>query len=155
MAKAWEVREIFGNEFAMEQAIEELKKLKGFEWTALDRRNLSVRFVKRNAEMEETVKRTFEMHHGFVESEAPLGDYDTKKDAARQKKLRKEEKKKRRGRSLTNRSRPEVQSSSEVLVNGWVFVDQNQVEFQHVHIGTPEYPERSLHVPVHDVCQVA
>jgi len=155
MAKAWEIRGLFGNEFAMEQAIEELKKHKGLEWAVVDRRNLSVRFAKRAAETEEIVKRTLEMHHGFVESEAPLGDYDTKKDAARQKKLRKEEKKKRRGRSLTNRSRLGVQSSSEVLVNGWVFVDQNQVEFQHVHIGTPENPERSFHVPVHDVCQVA
>lgn len=93
MAKAWEIRGLFGNEFAMEQAIEEFKKHKGFEWAVLDRRNLSVRFVKRDAEMEEIVKRTLEIHHGFVESEAPLGDYDTKKEAARQKKLRKEERK--------------------------------------------------------------
>ena len=93
LAKAWEVRGIFGNEFAMEQTIEELRKHKGFEWAALDRRNLSVRFVKRNAEMEETVKRTFEIHHGFVESEAPLGDYDAKREATRQKKLRREERK--------------------------------------------------------------
>jgi hypothetical protein len=96
MAKTWEIRGVFGNEFAMEQAVEELKKYKGFDLKALDRRNLSVRFVERNAETEETVKRTLEIHHGFVESEAPLGDYETKKEAARQKKLRREEKKRTR-----------------------------------------------------------
>lgn len=93
MAKAWEIRGLFGNEFAMEQAIEELKKRNGFEWAVLDRRNLSVRFVKRDVETEEMVKRTLEIHHGFVESQAPLGDYDLRKEAVRQKKLRKEEKK--------------------------------------------------------------
>lgn len=92
MAGTWEIRGLFGNEFAMEQAVEELKKHKGFEWVVLDRRNLSVRFVQRDSETEEIVKRTFEIHHGFVESEAPLGEYDTKKEVAKQKKLRKEEK---------------------------------------------------------------
>jgi hypothetical protein len=91
MAKTWEIRGLFGNEFAMEQAIEELRRHKGFEWAVLDRRNLSVRFVKRDAETEEIVKRAFEIHHGFVESEAPLGEYDAKEGAAKQKKLRKEE----------------------------------------------------------------
>ena len=93
MARAWEIRGLFGNEFAMEKTIEELKNHKGYEWAVLDRRNLSVRFMKRDAEMEEIVKRAFEIHHGFVESEAPLGDYDTKREEAKQKKLRKEEKK--------------------------------------------------------------
>lgn len=93
MPKAWEIRGLFGNEFAMEQAVEELKKHKGFDCAVLDRRNLSVRFLKRDAETEEIVKRMFETHHGFVESEAPLGDYDAKKEAVRQKKLRREEKK--------------------------------------------------------------
>jgi hypothetical protein len=95
MAKAWEIRGLFGNEFAMEQAVEELRQHKGFEYAVLDRRNLSVRFVKRDAETEEAVKRTFETHHGFVESEAPLGDYDARKEAARQKKLRNEEKRRK------------------------------------------------------------
>ena len=91
--KAWEIRGLFGNELAMEQAIKELKKYKGFEWTALDRRNLSVRFKKRDAEKEEIVKRMFGIHHGFVESEAPLGDYDDKKEAANRRKLKREERK--------------------------------------------------------------
>ena len=93
MTRVWEIRGLFGNEFAMEQAIEELKNHKGFEWTVIDRRNLSVRLARRDAGTEEIVKRTFEIHHGFVESEAPLGDYDSKKQAERQKKLKKEEKK--------------------------------------------------------------
>lgn len=76
----------------MENAIEELKNHKGFEWVALDRRNLSVRFVIRDTETEEMVKRTFEIYHGFVESEAPLGDYDAKKEAERLKKLSREKK---------------------------------------------------------------
>jgi hypothetical protein len=93
MGKTWEIRGLFGNEFAMEQAIEELKNHKGFEWAVLDRRNLSVRFARRDAKTEEIVKRAFEIYHGFVESEAPLGDYDAKKEAAKQKKFRKEERK--------------------------------------------------------------
>ena len=53
----WEIRGLFGNEYAMEQAVEELKKHKGFELAVLDRRNLSVRFAKRDREAEEMVKR--------------------------------------------------------------------------------------------------
>lgn len=98
MAGTWEIRGLFGNEFAMEQAVEELKKHRGFECAVLDRRNLSVRFVQRDSETEEIVKRTFEIYHGFVESEAPLGDYDAKKEVAKQKKLRKEGKKRTNSR---------------------------------------------------------
>ncbi len=94
----WEIRGLFGNEYAMEQAIEELKKHKGFEWTVLDRRNLSVRFAKRDPETEEIVKRALEMYHGYAEHEGPLGEYDRQRREEREKKLRKEEKKKREGR---------------------------------------------------------
>jgi len=97
MGKAWEIRGLFGNEFAMENAIEELKNHKGFEWTVLDRRNLSVRFSKRDPETEDIVKRAFEINHGFVESEAPLGSYDAKRAKEKQKKLKKEEKKRKKG----------------------------------------------------------
>jgi hypothetical protein len=86
----WEIRGLFGNEYAMEKAIEELKKHKGFEWTVLDRRNLSVRFAKRDVETEEVVKRTFEMYHGYAEHEGPLGEYDRQRQEEREKKLRKE-----------------------------------------------------------------
>jgi hypothetical protein len=92
MARPWEIRGLFGNEYAMEQALEELKKHKEFESVAVDRRNLSVRMAKRGEPTESIVKKTFEMYHGFVESEAPLGDYDSKVEAIRQKKIKKAEK---------------------------------------------------------------
>ncbi len=92
----WEIRGLFGNEYAMEQAVEELKKQKGLEWTVLDRRNLSVRLAKRDAEAEEMVKRTFEMHHGFAEHEGPLGEYDRKRKEEAEKKTKKDEEKRKR-----------------------------------------------------------
>jgi len=92
----WEIRGLFGNEYAMEQAIEELKKHKGFEWAVLDRRNLSVRFQKRDAETEEIVRRTIEMYHGFTEHEGPLGEYDRRRRAELEKKLKKDEEKRKR-----------------------------------------------------------
>ena len=96
MAKQWEIRGLFGNEYAMEQAVEMLKGLKGLEYTVKDRRNLSVRLPGRDPKTEEMVKRTFEIHHGFVESEAPLGEFDAKKEAARLKKIKEFEEKSRR-----------------------------------------------------------
>lgn len=92
----WEIRGLFGNEYAMEQAIEELKKHPGLEWTVLDRRNLSVRLSKRNPDVEEIVKRTIELHHGFSEHEGPLGEYDRHRKAELDKKLKKEEEKRKR-----------------------------------------------------------
>jgi hypothetical protein len=96
MADVWEIRGLFGNEYAMEQAIEELKKHEGFQWEVLDRRNLSIRFPKRNPETEEIVKRTLEMYHGFTEHEGPLGEYDRMRKEEREKKLKREEEKRRR-----------------------------------------------------------
>ncbi len=93
MAKLWEIRGLFGNEYAMEQAVEELKKHGGFEWVVLDRRNLSVRMAKRDERTEGIVKRTFEIYHGFVESEAPLGEHDAKVEALKRKKAKEAEKK--------------------------------------------------------------
>lgn len=96
MGDSWEIRGLFGNEYAMEQAIEELKKHKGLEWVVLDRRNLSVRLPRRNSEDEEVVKRTFEIYHGFAEHEGPLGEYDRQRKEEKEKKLKKEEEKKKR-----------------------------------------------------------
>ena len=96
MAGVWEIRGLFGNEYAMEQAIEELKKHQGYDFAVLDRRNISVRFRKRNETTESVVKRTFEIYHGFVESEAPLGEFDEKKKAEKAKKLKKDEEKRRK-----------------------------------------------------------
>lgn len=92
----WEIRGLFGNEYAMEMAIQELRKHEGFEWTVLDRRNLSVRFPRRNAELEEIVKRTLEMYHGFAEHEGPLGEYDRKGREERERKVQQEELKRKR-----------------------------------------------------------
>ena len=86
----WEIRGLFGNEYAMEQAVEELKKQGGFEWVVLDRRNLSVRLAKRNVETEEMVKRIFEMYHGYPEHTGPLGEYDKLKKEEIDKKMKKE-----------------------------------------------------------------
>ena len=94
----WEIRGLFGNEYAMEQAIEELKKHQGLHWAVLDRRNLSIRFERRDPETEEIVRRTLEMYHGFAEHEGPLGEYDRQRTDAKKKKLEKEEKKKRAGK---------------------------------------------------------
>ncbi len=80
----------------MEQAIEELKKHEGFEWAVLDRRNLSVRFAKRNPKVEEVVKRTLEMYHGYAEHEGPLGEYDGLRSKERDSKLKKDEGKRKR-----------------------------------------------------------
>jgi len=95
LARTWEIRGLFGNEFAMEEAVDELKKHQGFEFEVLDRRNLSVRLQKRDDELESMIRRTFEIHHGFVESEAPLGEYAKKREAIRLKKLKEFEEKKR------------------------------------------------------------
>ena len=97
MARIWEIRGLFGNEFAMEQAVEELKNHKALEWTALDRRNLSVTFAKRDAETEGQVKRAIEIYHGFVEHEGPLGQYDRLRQKEQRKK-RKEDEEKRKHR---------------------------------------------------------
>ena len=91
----WEIRGLFGNEYAIEQVVEELKKHKGFVFEVLDRRNISVRFDKRNESVESLVKRTFDIHHGWVESEAPLGEYDHKRKEAKEKRAKKDEKKRK------------------------------------------------------------
>lgn len=95
MTSTWEIRGLFGNELAMEGAIEELKRLKGFQYQVIDRRNLSIRFERRDPEVEATVRRAVEIHHGYVESEAPLGKYDAQREAAKREKLRKEERQQR------------------------------------------------------------
>lgn len=92
----WEIRGLFGNEYAMEQAIEELKKHQGYQWEVIDRRNLSVRLAKRDRGMEELVKRVFEMSHGYADHEGPLGEYDLKRREEKEAKQRKDEGKRKR-----------------------------------------------------------
>jgi hypothetical protein len=92
----WEIRGLFGNEYALEQAVEELRKHDGYECVVLDRRNISIRFPKRDREVEEMVKRAFEIHHGFAEHEGPLGEYDRNKREEKEKKIKKDEDKQKR-----------------------------------------------------------
>lgn len=96
MASIWEIRGLFGNEYAMETAIEELKKHQGFQFQVLDRRNLSIRLAKRDDELEGIIRRAIDIAHGFVESEAPLGEYDRLRQEVKAKKLKQLEEKKKR-----------------------------------------------------------
>lgn len=92
---AWEIRGLFGNEYAMEQAIAELKKHRGYELEVLDRRNLSIRFARRDHATEEMVKRALEMYHGYAEHEGPPGEYDSLQQKERDRKRKKEEEKRK------------------------------------------------------------
>ena len=96
MARDWEIRGLFGNEYALETAVEELKKHKGVQYEILDRRNLSVRLKGRDGSLEGIIRRAIEIAHGYVESEAPLGEFERTKQRLKEKKLREFEEKKRR-----------------------------------------------------------
>lgn len=97
MAGNWEVRGLFGNEYAMENAIEELKKLAQVpDFKVLDRRNLQVVLSKKDERTRKLVKNVITIAHGFVEADAPLGEYDAKRAAAKQKKLKEAEEKRKR-----------------------------------------------------------
>ncbi len=96
MTKVWEIRGLFGNEYALETAVEELKKHQGLEYEVLDRRNLSVRIKERDDGLEGIVRRAIEIAHGYVESEAPLGDFERMKLGLKEKKRKEIEKKRKR-----------------------------------------------------------
>lgn len=90
----WEVRGLFGNEFAMENAIEGLKKLEKVpDFKVLDRRNLQVVLNQNDAKGRELVKNVIKIAHGYVESDAPLGQYDAKKAEIKRKKMKEYEEK--------------------------------------------------------------
>ncbi len=93
MSPLWEVNGLFGNEYAMENAVDELKKVKGIELKELDRRNLRVTLKNNDAEMKELVKNIIKIAHGFVENEGPPGEFDRKKEKAKLEKLKAIEKK--------------------------------------------------------------
>lgn len=96
----WEVRGLFGNEYALERAVDELKKMeKSPEFSVLDRRNLKVVFSKRDAETKLTVRNIITIAHGFVESDAPLGAYDKKMAELKAKKVKADEEKRKRRRA--------------------------------------------------------
>ena len=90
------MRGVFGNEVAMEDAIEGLKNLgKAPEFRVLDRRNLQVVLTKRDVETRFLVKSIIKIAHGFVEADAPLGRYDKKKADRKHKKMKEYEEKRK------------------------------------------------------------
>jgi hypothetical protein len=94
MAADWEVRGLFGNEFAMESAIDELKKLEKVpQFKVLDRRNLQVVISKNDSRSRNLVKNVIKIAHGFVEADAPLGKYDATQAEKKRKKMKEYEEK--------------------------------------------------------------
>ncbi len=104
----WEVRGLFGNEYAMENAMDELKKLEKVpDFKVLDRRNLQVVVNKNDEKTRNLVKNVITIAHGYVEADAPLGQYDAKKAEVKRKKLKEyEEKKGKRPKRDTELRRP-------------------------------------------------
>jgi hypothetical protein len=96
----WEVRGLFGNEYALERAVDEIRKMdKAPEFAVLDRRNLKVVLSKNDLETKKLVRNIITIAHGFVESDAPLGVFDKKKAEQKAKKLKAAEEKKKRERA--------------------------------------------------------
>jgi len=103
MAGDWEVRGLFGNEYAMENAVDELKKLDQVpEFKVLDRRNLRVVVSKHDTKTRELVRSIITISHGFVEADAPLGEYDAKKAEIKRKKLKEYEAKRKKASQAAN-----------------------------------------------------
>lgn len=93
----WEVRGLFGNEYALERAVDEIKKMeRPPEFAVLDRRNLKVVLPKEDSETKMLVRNIITIAHGFVESDAPLGVFDKRKAEMKAKKLKAEEAKRKR-----------------------------------------------------------
>jgi hypothetical protein len=97
MAGDWEVRGLFGNEYAMENAVDELKKMERVpEFKVLDRRNLSVIVSKGDTKTRGLVRNIITIAHGFVEADGPLGQYDAEKAEIKRKKLKEYEEKRKK-----------------------------------------------------------
>lgn len=93
----WEVRGLFGNEYALERAVDEIKKMeRPPEYAVLDRRNLRVVLTKSDTEKSKLVKNIITIAHGWIESEAPLGEFDKKKAEAKAKKIKLDEEKRKK-----------------------------------------------------------
>ncbi|MGA2198647.1 MAG: hypothetical protein ABSG45_01780 [Nitrososphaerales archaeon] len=92
----WEVRGIFGNEYALENAVDELKKLdKVPDYKVLDRRNLQVVVSKSDTNTRDLVKNVITIAHGYVEADGPLGRYDAARAEIKRKKLKEYEEKRK------------------------------------------------------------
>jgi len=99
MAGDWEVRGLFGNEYALERAVDELNKMeKRPGYKVLDRRNLQVILSKDDATSKSLVRNIITIAHGFVESDAPLGQYDKTRAETKAKKLKADAEKRKRKR---------------------------------------------------------
>jgi hypothetical protein len=97
VAGDWEVRGLFGNEYALERAVDEINKMeKRPEYKVLDRRNLQVVLSRNDAATKSLVRNIITIAHGFVESDAPLGQYDRLKKEAKEKKEKADAEKKKR-----------------------------------------------------------
>jgi hypothetical protein len=96
MPADWEVRGLFGNEYALENAVDELKRLEKVpDFKVLDRRNLQVMLPKGDTKGRDLVKNIIKIAHGYVEADSPVGQYDAKKAELKQKKLKEYEEKKK------------------------------------------------------------
>jgi hypothetical protein len=96
----WEVRGLFGNEYALEKAVEEIKKMeRPPPFMVLDRRNLKVVLSKNDAETKNLVRNIITIAHGWVESDAPLGTLDKKRAEVKAKKLKAQEEKRKKERA--------------------------------------------------------
>lgn len=98
MAKLWEVRGLFGNEYAMENAVEEIKKLKDVQYKMLDRRNLQVVLRQNDESTKALIKNIIKIAHGYVEGEGAPGEIDKEKQKRRLEKIKEDEEKRKRGR---------------------------------------------------------
>jgi hypothetical protein len=93
----WEVRGLFGNEYALERAVDEIKRMqKPPEFSVLDRRNLQVVLAKGDAETKNLVRNIITIAHGWVESDAPLGTLEKRKAELKAKKLKAEAEKRKK-----------------------------------------------------------
>lgn len=93
----WEVRGLFGNEYALERAVDEIRKMdRPPEFAVLDRRNLKVLLSHNDEETKKLVRNIITIAHGFVESDAPLGAFDKKMAERKDKKLKADEEKRKK-----------------------------------------------------------
>ena len=71
----WEVRGLFGNEYALERAVDEIKKMeKPPQFMVLDRRNLQVVLSKNDAETKSLVRNIITIAHGWIRERRPCRD---------------------------------------------------------------------------------
>ena len=103
MKPRWEVDSLFGNEYAMESALEELKKVKDIEFRVLDRRNLRIMLKDDDIEVRELIKNIIKIAHGFVENDGPVGELDRKIEKKKREKVKIMEAKKNQKKKKLNK----------------------------------------------------